>query len=341
MFVVNKIFFCNHKTKRLWVIGVIFLNNYIKIKIRLSLFVGTMFAYFCNVRLNSMNHKTAIQMFTTLLFYNLFFIVGCNEPTTTHPTTTIKKDTLKTVVKEIIKDSNSLFEPTIITYDTTKKYVYLTFDDGPQSGTTACVEVCKKLGMKATFFMVGEHASSPNLKQIVKNIKYSYPLLLLANHSTTHAHGKYHYFYNHEQMAANDFYLAQKTLNVPYKIIRLPGNTSWVTKGNLRANKLTKPVCKILDSVGYNVIGWDVEWNFNRHTAYPVESPEKLMKVVNNAFATNDLQTKNHLVILTHDRMFRNKNHTDSLTKFIALLQQNKNYVFETLDHYPGLKKLN
>ena len=167
-------------------------------------------------------------------------------------------------------------------YETTKKYIYITFDEGPQNGTAACFELCKKLGRKATFFMVGQHASSTHLKQIVSDIKNNYPQILLANHSTTHANGKYHYFYQHPQMAAEDFYLAQKTLSVPFKIIRLPGNTSWVREGKLRSNGLTKPVCQILDSVGYNVIGWDLEWNFNHKNANPKESAETMVKRVTN-----------------------------------------------------------
>ena len=275
---------------------------------------------------------------------NFFFLVtiifgSCNNDRPIINTKKIVKVEQQKAVPQ--KDSNTLFTPTPITYDSTKKYIYLTFDDGPQNGTIACADLCKKLKMKATFFMVGQHASSPHLKQIVKDIKYSYPLLLLANHSNTHANGKYKYFYNHEYMALGDFLKAQETLAVPYKIIRLPGNTSWVRNAELRSNKLTKPVCKLLDSIGYNVLGWDVEWNFNHKTANPLQTPEKLISQVNTALQTNDLNEKNHLVILTHDRMFRNANYTDSLAKFITLLQQNKNYVFETLDHYPKLKKIN
>lgn len=280
--------------------------------------------------------------------FSLFlFLAGCyneptNKPKTQTPAAEIKKsDSLRQVAKrDSLKKADTMLTSVPITYDTTKKYIYLTFDDGPQNGTTACFNLCKKLGVKATFFMVGNHASSPFLKQAVKDIRQSYPEILLANHSTTHANGKYHYFYNHEQMAAEDFYAAQKKLDVPFKIIRLPGNTSWVREKELRANKLTKPVCKILDSVGYNVIGWDVEWNFNHKNANPVQRPEKLIREVENALATNDLNVKNHLVILTHDRMFRNQNYTDSLAKFITLLKEHNNYVFETVDHYPGLKKL-
>ncbi len=279
-------------------------------------------------------------MLNFILFNFLFLSIGCNNekanklPNISNNTVVSKIDTIDKIdtVRKIIS--------TEITCDTTKKYIYLTFDDGPQNGTVACVDVCKKLGVKATFFMVSNHASSPLLKQIVKSIKESYPQILLANHSSTHANGKYHFFYQHSEMAAEDFYLAQKKLDVPFKIIRLPGNTSWVTEGKLRANNLTKPVCQLLDSAGYNVIGWDLEWNFNHKNANPKESAETMIKRVDSYLEKNSLNTPNHLVILTHDRMFRNQNYTDSLYKFIAALQQNKNYVLETLDHYPNLKKL-
>ncbi len=281
-------------------------------------------------------------MLSTILFPVLFFLFGCSEGNNNpQKNTTLKKTATPAKVDSIKKvDTVKTLSSTAINYDTTKKYIYLTFDDGPQNGTVACFELCKKLGVKATFFMVGKHAATPHLRQIVADIKNAYPQILLANHSNTHANDKYHYFYQHPQMAAEDFYLAQKILDIPFKIIRLPGNPSWVREGKLRASSLTKPVCNILDSAGYNVIGWDVEWNFNHKTANPVESPERLARIVAKNIENNDMNVKNHLVILTHDRMFRNQNYTDSLAKFITLLKENKNYVFETIDHYPGLKKL-
>lgn len=294
-----------------------------------------------------MNDKQATSTAMSILLTALFIFIGCYNNSNSKPK--IKNDNKKETGKKImaiatktdsVRRKDSIISPTPISYDTTKKYIYLTFDDGPQPGTLACLNLCKKMGVKATFFMVGNHASSPFLKQVVADIRGEYPNILLANHSTTHANGRYHYFYNHEEMAAEDFYMAQKKLNVPFKIIRLPGNTSWVRQEELRANKLTKPVCKILDSVGYNVIGWDVEWNFNHKNANPIQKPEKLMQQVEHALADNDLNVKNHLVILTHDRMFRNPNYTDSLAKFITLMKEHSNYVFETVDHYPGLKKL-
>jgi len=226
-------------------------------------------------------------------------------------------------------------------YNSTKKYIYLSFDDGPQHGTMECYNLCKEAGVKATFFMVGLHAAQKSDgKQIVAMIRESYPQILLANHSYTHTNDKYYFFYHHPFMAEADFYQAQESLHIPYKIARLPGNSAWAREGELKASDLVKPVTRLLDSAGYNVIGWDLEWEFNRKNARPVQSPHKLAAQVDSAFAKNKTHTLNHLVILTHDRMFQRPDDAASLDEFIHILKQNPNYVLETVDHYPGLKKL-
>jgi peptidoglycan/xylan/chitin deacetylase (PgdA/CDA1 family) len=224
--------------------------------------------------------------------------------------------------------------------DSTKQYIYLTFDDGPQPGTMTCYDICRAADIKASFFMVGLHtARKSDGKKIVSLIRESYPQILLANHSYTHANDKYIYFYQHPLMAEQDFYKAQDSLNVPYKIIRLPGNSAWARENEIKATHLVRPVTELLDSAGYNVIGWDVEWRFNHKNARPVQTPEKLAAEVDSAFARNKTHVKNQLVILSHDRMFQRPGDADSLAKFINLLKMRPNYVLETVDHYPGLKK--
>lgn len=270
------------------------------------------------------------------------YIIACNEKPSN-----AKLSSIATAIPEIATTTlpNAAHTPeqcivsTPILYDSTKKYIYLTFDDGPQHGTTYCIQTVKKEQIKASFFMIGNQVNDVFLKKLVASVRNDYPQILLANHSYTHANNKYIYFYHHPNMAFNDFVEAQETMNVPFKIIRLPGNSAWINAQSIKASPLVKPVCKMLDSAGYNVIGWDVEWSFNHKTANPVLSPETMLQFINNAFQKNYTHTKNHLVILTHDRMFRNANFNDSLQKFIGLLKQNPNYIFETVDHYPNLKK--
>ncbi len=299
----------------------------------------------------AMKLNLGINQYPFYTFFIIFSFISC-EVGNNKSTPAVEKDTSfrKAVNNPQHKDSakpNLLkIEPQVprfsqpISFDTSKKYIYLTFDDGPQHGTVACFDLCKKLQVKSTFFMVGLHASSENLRNIVREIDNNYPRTLLANHSISHAKNKYHSFYLHDSAAVEDLFLAQKMLRVPFKIIRLPGSNSWLINSRMRTEPLAKNVCKRMDSTGFNIIGWDLEWNFSPITANPVQSADAMVENVKQKLEHNHLYTANHLVILMHDRMFRNPNYTDSLNKFISTLQKDTNYIFETVDHYPGLKPL-
>jgi peptidoglycan/xylan/chitin deacetylase (PgdA/CDA1 family) len=231
------------------------------------------------------------------------------------------------------------FDQTGFLHDSSKKYIYLTFDDGPQHGTLETFGVCRDNGIKATYFMVGLHSQMrKDGNDIVAKIKNSYPQFLLANHSYTHALGKYQAFYQRVDQSVAEFIRAQDTLKVPYKIIRLPGNNAWVLKNSSKKSHLVTGVCHGLDSLGYSVIGWDTEWVFGQKTGRPVQTAEEMTNQIVTLLEKNETYTKNHLVLLTHERIFRQPNDLDSLRKMIVLLKQHPNYVFETIDHYPGLK---
>lgn len=228
-----------------------------------------------------------------------------------------------------------------IAYDSSKYYIYLSFDDGPQQGTVTCFDICRNEQVKASFFMVGLHATrKSDGHQIVSRIRDAYPQTLLANHSYTHAMGKYNFFYTHPSMAEKDFLKAQDSLAIPFKVARLPGNNAWAERGRIKASGLVRPVSRLLDSAGYNIIGWDLEWHFRKRTERPVQTAEQLAVQVDTLLAKNRTHTPHHLVLLAHDRMFRNPSDADSLAKFIAILKRNPRYVFETADHYPGVRIL-
>lgn len=216
-----------------------------------------------------------------------------------------------------------------------KKYIYLTWDDGPQPpGSTNCQRVFREQGVKATFFYVGMNAFDPLRKRMIDTIRNSYPLFLLANHSWTHASNKYKWFYEHPDSAMNDFMRMQTTYNVPVKIIRLPGMNSWVLNKEISGQKTPAEVCKRLDSLGYSVIGWDVEWQQGPHST-PVQSAEVMAQMVKDKLASGETKAQNAIVILSHDRLFGKQQYADSLAKFITLLKQDTSCVFETIDHYP------
>lgn len=227
-----------------------------------------------------------------------------------------------------------------IKLDPAKKYIYLTWDDGPQPpGTTNCQEIFRSEGVKATFFMVGMHQFSASRERIVDTVRNSYPEFLLANHS--HSHGfrdHYREFYAHPDSAMQDIYQGEKELKVPVKIVRLPGMNSWVENGKIQGPHSSEEVCKRLGSAGYNVVGWDVEWRFGKRST-PIQGATQMAQEVDDKFASGTTYAANAVVILAHDRMFREPQYADSLRKFVQILKQNPNYVFETIDHYPLIQK--
>jgi peptidoglycan/xylan/chitin deacetylase (PgdA/CDA1 family) len=228
---------------------------------------------------------------------------------------------------------------TPVVKDSSLRYVYLTFDDGPDAGTLNCYDICKSKGVKATFFLVGEHANYPRGKVILDTMRKDMRHFLFANHSYTHAgHNHYDSFYKHTGTALSDFLRTEDSMKFQSPIVRFPGNPSWVMEKRFRTTAITRSLAKVMDSVGYNVMGWDVEWRFNKQT-HPIQSAEEMASEIENAFNSKTSFVKNHVVLLTHDRMFKEANFKDSLSRMISILQSKKGYIFETADQYPILKK--
>ncbi len=220
--------------------------------------------------------------------------------------------------------------------DSSKRYIYLTWDDGPQPpGTSNCKNIFHQQGIKATFFVVGFNDVGPFRNRVLDSLRNGYPEFLIANHSFTHGfQNNYRKFYALPDSAVQDFLKNERDLKVPVKIIRLPGNSAWVAKGKITGPKSTLAVCRKLDSLGYDVIGWDLEWGF-KNGSTPIESATEMVREINRKFDDGTTNEQNAVVILAHDRMFQKPQYADSLTKFISTLKGDPRNVFETIDHYP------
>ncbi len=222
-------------------------------------------------------------------------------------------------------------------FDNSTKYIYLTFDDGPLLGTSNCIDICTHQQAQATFFEVGLHQERAAFgKGLYERIIQNQSLFALGNHSYSHANNKYLYYYHHPDMAFHDFLKSKSTLKLENNIVRLPGNNAWNTTVLKKSSSLVTPLVHKLDSASFNVIGWDVEWRFNKK-GFPIGSPQKMANRVDAAFASNHTSTKNHLVILMHDHMFRSPGDSLKLANLIGLLKTNPNYAFRKITQYPGL----
>ena len=150
---------------------------------------------------------------------------------------------------------------------------------------------------------------------------------------------------NHEALlrifpdAFQDFMRNEKELQIGVKIIRLPGNNTWASNGEIHGQKANNPLIKQLDSLGYKIIGWDLEWGQNGKMKEPKETPEEMTKRINQKFDDGATNEQNAIVILSHDRLFEKKQFADSLTSFINTLKKDPRNVFETIDHYPSVQR--
>ena len=254
------------------------------------------------------------------------------------------KGTAENKGADSVKPETAKMAPgTPIQLDNTKRYIYLTWDDSPQPpGTVNSKAVFVEEGIKATFFSVGFNQVGPFKKRLIDSIRNAYPQFLLANHSFSHGFkDKYGTFYSPAMTdsALNDFLRNEKELNIPVKIIRLPGNNGWAANGDLHGQKANTALVKKLDSLGYKIIGWDLEWTQQAKAKAPKESVDEMIQRVNQKFEDGTTNQQNALVILSHDRLFEKKQYADSLKKFISILKQDKRIVFETLDHYPSVQQ--
>jgi peptidoglycan/xylan/chitin deacetylase (PgdA/CDA1 family) len=220
------------------------------------------------------------------------------------------------------------------------KYIYLSFDDGPLPGTNNCISICEQQQVAATFFEVAFHQSRSNFgRNAYKRIASNPKLFLISNHSYSHAfYGDYINYYHQSDSSLADFLKAGRILQTNNNIARLPGNNAWNTSTIQRASGLVRPLVKKMDSVGFNVVGWDMEWRYNS-SGRPIDAPEKMAAFADSLLQFNKTKTKNHLVILMHDHEFRASADSAKLAKMIGLLKRNPNYQFRKLNTYPGLKK--
>jgi peptidoglycan/xylan/chitin deacetylase (PgdA/CDA1 family) len=229
-----------------------------------------------------------------------------------------------------------------IKYDSSKRYIFLTWDDSPQPpGTTNCKKIFHEEGVKATFFSVGFNQVGPVKKRLIDQIRDGYPEFLLANHSFSHGfNDKYASFYSTQNTdsAYNDFMHNEKELGIGVKIIRLPGNNTWASNGKIHGQKANNPLIKKLDASGYKIIGWDMEWGQEGKKKAPKESVTQLVNMINQKFEDQTTNEVNMLVILSHDRLFGEAQYADSLRKFIQVLKKDPKNVFETIDHYPTVQ---
>jgi len=131
--------------------------------------------------------------------------------------------------------------------------IYLTFDDGPNVGTTNVIlDILKKEGVKATFFVTCNGADS-----LIKRIYDEGHTIAL--HTATH---NYSYLYSSTDNYFNDLKTVsnrvKRITGIDSKIIRFPGGSSNTISRNYKKGIMTE-LSNMVINEGYRYYDWNID----------------------------------------------------------------------------------
>lgn len=265
---------------------------------------------------------------------------------------------LKTPKNVVLKDINDLKEENnelnksntaqiVLKNSIDKKIIFLTFDDGPLAGTTNILKVLQKEKVPATMFMVAKHIlmNKKIYKKALKN-----PYVTVANHTYSHANGRYRKFYSNSKKLSKDIKHSDKILSKDknatgiscFHPLRLAGRNVFRLPGiNCNDHGLGKKQCAkekskydALEKEGFCIYGWDLEWHFNPRNGKPIGSAKKIVRNLENIYAKKRYKQKDKVILLMHDFMFRKRHKGEKkLLTLIHLLKKN-GWTFAHLKDY-------
>lgn len=219
-----------------------------------------------------------------------------------------------------------------------QKTLYLTFDDGPNKGTRKVMRIARQQQVPVTMFIIGEHIYGSKEQSATYDSLQLCDFVELQNHSFTHAGNGYENFYSEPGKVVQDFIRCNDSLMAGHRVVRTPGRNIWRTETISSTDiEQSKPAADSLQKAGFTVIGWDLEWPYNRQLCL-VRSSEELLQQVDSLFAHGKTKIPGHLVLLAHDQVYADSADSLSLDNFVKQLKRSDEYDFELISNYPGLK---
>lgn len=217
-----------------------------------------------------------------------------------------------------------------------KRFVYLTFDDGPYKGSANINRIIQEENAKATVFVVGFNAYTKTLLELINAYKMN-PAIEVANHTYSHGNrNKFKSYYRNPTAVLADVNKNDTFFGMNNRFVRLPGRNVW-RLGDRQKNDYdqgSKNTADVLSEHDYFLMGWDYEWNkiSKRH---PLDSPDSIYQGIMQRFEKNLTFKNNHLVILMHDDMFDKDEDAEQLRKLIQLLKNTSNLELKFASEYP------
>ena len=212
--------------------------------------------------------------------------------------------------------------------------VYLTFDDGPGPGSEQVYGFADSGNVKINLFVVGHRVLRGDSSSNVFRQHHHDSLILICNHSFSHAGGHYRQYYEDAAAVLRDFDRNRDTLSLENNIARLPGRNYWRVGARVEDDIFNgKEAADSLAAHGYKIFGWDVEWKADSlHWRTGVEMIDKMEKLVQEQWTF----TPRNIVILFHDEAFQDANFRKEVRSFVKLLSCKTGYRIAHLTEYPS-----
>lgn len=219
-----------------------------------------------------------------------------------------------------------------------KKYLYLTFDDGPNKGTKNVIQTIKKEQISVTMFLVGEHIFGSKEQFFDFNEIINDTIFEIANHSYSHANNQFTKYYSDSVLVLNDFNRLNDSLKRKLLIGRTPGRNIWrLPDLNITDIKSSKESADYLAKNQYKLVGWDWEWKSDDKKGLN-QSGDRLFEEIDSLFLNNKTRTRGHLVLLTHDQYFRDSISTKELEKFLKRIKTREDIIIRKIRDYPEIR---
>lgn len=223
--------------------------------------------------------------------------------------------------------------------DPDKRIIYLTFDDGPNRGTENLIKIINKHNIDVTTFVVGKHINSSKKQKKDYEELQSDSLIEIANHSYSHAGLKYSKYYQNPAKVVHDFKIVRDSLKLLNPIARTPGRNIWRINGiNVTDIKTSKVAADQLQTAGFKLVGWDLEWRGNSQMKLK-NNHEEMLKKIDSIFFNDLEKTPRHLVLLTHDQYLYDDQSVKELDLFIQKLKESNRFIFKKISNYPKINQ--
>ena len=195
--------------------------------------------------------------------------------------------------EETLKDMEEklkLYGVAGITGNENQKVAYLTFDDGPSKNTDKVLDILKKYGIKATFFVIGNENMKDKYKRILDEGH------AIGNHTYSHDYSK---IYSSVEAFFEDFdklnSLLKEYTGQTTEIFRFPGGSHNTVSNQAGGSEIIHSIVDEASKRGYKYFDWNVS-SGDASVGGGVLSKDT---IVNNVLSTT--RNRKSIIVLMHD----------------------------------------